>query len=50
MKGIETNGLLVVGEGVIELVAVVIEPRGVGILRLTPRASHDDPPAKEAGD
>ena len=50
MKGIETNGLFVLGEGVIQLVAVVVEPRVVGILRLTPRAPHRDPPAKEAGD
>jgi hypothetical protein len=49
MNGIETNSLLVLGEGVIELVAVVVEPRVVGILRLTPRAPHGDTPAKEAG-
>ena len=30
MKGIETNGLFVFGEGVIELVAVVVEPQGSG--------------------
>jgi hypothetical protein len=50
MKGIETNSLFVLGEGVIELVAVVVEPRVVGILRLTPRAPHGDTPAKKAGD
>ena len=30
MKGIEINGLFVFGEDVIELVAVVVEPRGSG--------------------
>jgi hypothetical protein len=31
-------------------VALLAEPRVVGILRLTPRAPHGDPPANEAGD
>ena len=46
----DRDSLFVLGEGVIELVAVVVEPRVVGILRLTPRAPHGDTPAKEAGD
>jgi hypothetical protein len=41
-EGIETNSLFVLGEGMTELVAVVVEPRVVGILRLTPRAPHGD--------
>jgi hypothetical protein len=51
MKGSRRTPSLFPGEDVIEPDAPLLaEARVVGILRLTLRAPHGDPPANEAGD